>query len=228
MLLRSVWLALKGVLAGTIKGITVTSLNRSDVEDLNGAAGGNHQEIRTMFRHNKHNNSCSVYLSGLFFLNRWRSGWPPGSLVKQLRNVHVFIGYKESKPTFSNIFSALWGTLCVLISTVYIVYSTGMLLFVFSSPLWMPPAGRRAGGAELYLLSDLTYFAVRHPSLPPPWQFSLGCEFNIVKNRICIYISFFIWSGQLWKTCLFLAEISCNQFSCRKLYLGNVKMYIDQ
>lgn len=123
--------------------------------------------------------------------------------LSNFRNLHVFIGYKESKPTFSNIFSAFWGTLCVLISTVYIVYSTGMLLFVFSSPLWMPPAGRRAGGAELYLLSDLTYFAVRHPSLPPPWQFSLGCEFNIVKNRICIYISFFIWSGQLWKTCLY-------------------------
>lgn len=43
--------------------------------------------------------------------------------------------------------------------------------------------GRAAGSTELlYLLSDLTYFYMRHPSLPPPWQFPLGSEFNIVQN----------------------------------------------
>lgn len=41
-MLRTILLALKGILAGTIKGITITFLNRSDIEDLNGTAGSNH------------------------------------------------------------------------------------------------------------------------------------------------------------------------------------------
>lgn len=120
-------------------------------------------------------------------------------------NIDIFIGYGETKPTYKSIFLVFRETVCVLISTVLIVYYTGMLLFVFSSPPWMPPvlAGRRARSTELYLSSDLTYFAVHHPSLPPPWQFSLGCEFNIVQNRICIYISFFNRSGRLWKLSFF-------------------------
>lgn len=38
MLLAALW-ALKGSFAWTITGITITSLNRSDIDELNGAAG---------------------------------------------------------------------------------------------------------------------------------------------------------------------------------------------
>lgn len=138
---------------------------------------------------------------------------------------------------YKSSFLVFWGNVCTYKYCIEFIIQVCFYLFSTVPPECLQRcAGRRVGSTELCLSSDLTYFAVRHPSLRPPWQFSLGCEFNIVQNRICIYISFFIRSGQLWKPCLFLSEIRCNQFS-GKLYLvlekkdsnlgAYVKMYVD-